>query len=341
MNGTLAVRYDPRLIEEAVFHARRNSHVLKELDEQRNRIYEVGDPDDRERRFNELYHSWFVRLGLNQTIDEALQEQPIVTAQVESCFIVRAAQSKEEGAELFVAPAPRPEESARRTARIALRPESLLDRERLLAFLRHELFHIADMLDPAFAYEPTLPKTEGGPTYDTLITNRYRVLWDVTIDGRMSRRGWLPDSAREEQLADFHGAFPMLKENVEEPFNKFFATDRPTHSELAAFAFDPRNAAGSADDPCAPGTHCPLCKFPTHAFEPQPNRLGDDVIAAIKQDFRDWKPALGLCAQCADLYRASRLSLAAAKLLPGWTPSPTPEPTDCGHERGRVAAGGK
>jgi hypothetical protein len=210
-----------------------------------------------------------------------------------------------------------------------------------MTLLRCELFHIADMLDADFAYEPSLPKAEGGPTYDTLITNRYRVLWDITIHGRMTRRGWLPESDRADQLAYFRDAFPMLKDNADESFDPFFDSDRPTHPELVAFAFDPRNAGGSAGDPCAPGTHCPLCKFPTHSFEPKPENLGDDVLAAIKGDFENWMPSMGLCAQCADLYRASRLSLAALKLLPGWTPSPTSEPTLSSHERGRVAAGGK
>jgi hypothetical protein len=341
MNPTLAVRYDPHLIEEAVFHARRHGHVLKGFDAHRNRIYQVSDPDDRERLFHELHYSWFVRLGLNQTIDEALQEQPIIAAQVGSCFIVCAGESNAQGAELFVAQEERPENPGRRTLRVLLTPESLLNSTSLMTLLRRELFHIADMLDADFTYEPALPKAEGGPTYDTLITNRYRVLWDITIHGRMTRRGWLPESDRPEQLAYFRHAFPMLKDNAEESFNRFFDTDRPTHPELAAFAFDPRNAGGSAGDPCAPGTHCPLCKFPTHSFEPHPDQLGEDVLAAIKGDFENWMPSMGLCAQCADLYRASRLSLAAAKLLPGWTPSPTPEPIDGRHASNRSAAGGK
>jgi hypothetical protein len=374
MNPTLAVRYDPRLVEEAVFHARRNGYVLKGLDAQRNRIYQVSDLDDREKLFHELHDSWFVRLGLNQTIEETLREQPIIAAQVGRCFIVCAVESKAQGAELFVAQEERPENPGRRTLRVLLTPESLLsptgkpvassttpvrrnpEREppdmagapveglnstALRTFLRRELFHIADMLDADFAYEPALPKAEGVPTYDTIVTNRYRVLWDITIHGRMMRRGWLPGSDRADQLAYFRDAFPMLKDNADESFNRFFDSDRPTHPELAAFAFDPRDAKGTGGDPCAPGAHCPLCKFPTHSFEPKPENLGDDVLAAIKGDFANWMPSMGICAQCADLYRASRLSLAAAKLLPGWTPSPTPEPTNGSHERGRVAAGGK
>lgn len=316
--GSTISHYDPRLVEEAVFHAPRDRYISQELQEARNRIYEVADADEQEGLFNDLNRSWFVRLGLGETIDRALQEQPIITEQVENCFIVRATHRKQEGAELFVARESDRNKLPHRNVRVLLRPESLFDAEALTIFLRHEFFHIADMLDPRFAYEPTLPRAEGGPTYDTLIINRYGVLWDTTINGRMVRRGGLAASAREQQLNEFLRAFPMLAEQVEELFNRFYDAEQPKHAELAAFALDPRAASGSLIRRSAPGTHCPLCKFPTHAYEPEPNNLGEEVLQAIAQDFPDWRPSLGLCTQCADLYRAAQLSLAAAKQLPGW-----------------------
>ncbi len=321
MKQGMAIHYDPRLVEEAVFHVQRDSFVRQELDEQRKRIYEVPDPDQRERQFLDLNRTWFNRLGLGNGVEAALREQPLITAQVGNCFILCAIAVKEESAELFVAQDTRLENPPERTLRILLRPESLLNAVSLKTFLRHELFHIADMLDPAFGYEPTLPKAEGGPTYDTLITNRYRVLWDVTINGRMARRGWCDTSVREQQLGDFRRAFPMLQEGAEELFAKFFDLDQPQHSDLARFAFDPRQASGSLQRHAAPGTHCPLCKFPTHAFEPSPNNLGTDILAVINEDFPNWAPSFGLCTQCADLYRARQMSMAALRLLPGWTPS--------------------
>jgi hypothetical protein len=316
MNQGLAIHYDPRLVEETVFHAQRNSYIRQELDEQRNRIYEVADPDERERLFLDLYRTWFDRLGLSKVIEDALSEQPVIAAQVGNCFIVCGAQAKEESAELFVVQDARCEHR-RRTLRVVLRPESLLNSVSLKAFLRHEFFHIADMLDPAFAYEPTLPKAPGGPTHHTLIINRYRVLWNVTIDGRMARRGWCSGSVRDQQFSDFVRAFPMLHEEVGEFFGKFFDLEQPKHCDLARFAFDPRQASGNLRR-TAPGTHCPLCKFPTHAYEAAPSSLGADILTAIKKDFPNWSASLGLCTQCADLYRAGQMSLAAAKLLPGW-----------------------
>jgi len=318
MNQAMTIRYDPRLIEEAVFHAQRDSYVARDLDEARNRIYEIPDADERERLFDELNRSWFVRLGLGKTIEQALQEQTIISSLVGCCFIVRATQAKQEGAELFVLPDAPAEGQPQRTLRILLRPESLLDTKSLMSFLRHELFHIADMLDPAFAYEPTLPNAEDGPIYDMLITNRYRVLWEVTISGRMARRGWLAASQRGRQFNDFQLAFPMLEVNAEECFARFFDVDQPKHAELAAFAFDPRAVTGDLGRQTSAGSRCALCKFPTHSFELEPDNLGTDVLAAISRDFPHWTPAKGLCGQCADLYRAAQLSLAAAKQLPGW-----------------------
>jgi hypothetical protein len=319
MNLGATIQYDPRFIEETVFHAQRDRYVSVELEEARNRIYEVAEADERENLFNDLNRSWFVRLGLGKTIEQALQEQAIIIEQVENCVIVRATRSKEEGAELFVAQDANQNNLEHRTLRVLLRPESLFDAKALTLFLRHEFFHIADMLDAAFAYEPTLPKAEGGPTYDTLITNRYRVLWDVTISGRMLQRGWCDASVREQQFSDFVHAFPMLQEDrLDELFSRFFDSEQPKHADLACFAFDPRQASGSLQRHAAPGTHCPLCRFPTHAFEAEPSHLGTEVLAALKEDFPNWTASLGLCVQCADLYRSRQMSADALRLLPGY-----------------------
>lgn len=321
MKASSTVHYDPRFIEEAVFQAPLDRTAELELRESRNRIYEVPDSDRRDDLFNDLNRLWFSRLGLGKIIDQTLLEQAIILAQVEKCFVVRASHRKQEGAELFVAEDRHGAGPPIRTLRILLRPESLFEPETLITLLRHELFHIADMLDHGFAYEPVLPKAEGGPTYDTLVTSRYRVLWDTTISGRMTRRGWHDQSVRERQLAEFACAFPMLQDGLEESFARFFDCDHPRHADLAQFAFDPRRASGGWQRRPAPGTHCPLCRFPTHTFETDPSELSGEVLAALKHDFPDWSPSQGLCLQCADLYRGRGLSMAALRALPGYKPT--------------------
>ena len=321
MSQALKLFYGPRLIEESVFLAQHDSQVSAQLQERRNRIYEISDAGERDRLFSELNRSCFDRLGLGKVIDQSLQEQPLIGAHVERGFVVGAIQAKEEGAELFVAPDEVENRHGRHTLRLLIRPESLLNEEALRPFLRHELFHISDMLDPTFAYEPTLPKAEGGPTYDTLITNRYRVLWDVAIAGRMVRRGWCAATVRDQELHDFRHAFPMLDGESDEFFKRFFDAAEPRHKELAAFAFDPRAATDSVSNQAVAGTHCSLCRFPTHAFQFAPAHLGAEVLAAIKEDFPDWTPIKGLCVQCADLYRGRQMSMDALRCLPGYISS--------------------
>ena len=313
------IHYDPRLVEEAVFYAQRKTSASGEYKNERNRIYEIADRDERDRLFDRLHRDWFGRLRLNGTVADAVAEQPLIGRHIAECFVAAAAQPKQEGAELFVAAGKTSQIGPRRTLRILLRPESLLEPRVLTPFLRHELLHIADMLDPAFGYEPSLPAAEGGPTYDTLITHRYRVLWDVTIDGRMARRGWADADVRDRNLGEFLSAFPLLGAAGREIFKRFFDAPQPRHTELAAFAVQPHAGVEGAAGKIAAATHCALCRFPTHTFEPAPDSLAIDVLTAIRQDFPGWTPAQGLCLQCADLYRARELSLRAARLLPGWS----------------------
>jgi hypothetical protein len=313
----ITLHYDPRLLEEAVFLAQRTGRDAPGLRRERDRIYAIADQDERERRFGELYRSWFARLQLGKILDQALEEQPAITSMAASCFVVFAGHAKEEGAELFVA-SDTALETQRRTIGILLRPESLLDTEPLLAFLRHELFHIADMLDPAFAYEPVLPPGDAGPTYDALLRERYRTLWDTAINGRMHKRGWLPDSSRNRQLSEFALSFPMLGDATSRIFDLFFVYEPHSHPEFVAFAQNPRAALDADLTPTQPGSRCALCGFPTYTFEPCPERLDNAAMGEIIKDFPRWRPADGLCKQCAELYRARRLSVAAARCLPGW-----------------------
>ncbi len=322
MKQSLHLVYDPRLVEEAAFLAQRHRPAWGELQERRSRIYEITDLDERERRFNELNRQCFDRLGLGSVIKQSLQEQPLIGAHVERCVVIATIQAKEEGAELFVLPEQEDNDCGRRTLRLLLRPESFLQSEALRHLLRHELFHISDMLDPVFGYQPTLPQAEGGPTYDSLITNRYRALWDVTIASRMLRRGWCAEDVRGQQLDQFRSAFPMLNGKCEEYFKRFFDALEPHHDKLVAFALDPRAAADIRTNQTLEGTHCPLCRFPSHTFEFNPADLGSEILAAIKKDFADWTPAKGLCVQCADLYRGRQMSMDALGRLPGYRSSP-------------------
>ncbi|MBI4537366.1 MAG: hypothetical protein HY712_05360 [candidate division NC10 bacterium] len=218
-----------------------------------------------------------------------------------------------EGAELFVCPGGEGTgETTRRSVGIRLLPQSLLDPETLLAFLRHELFHIGDMLAPAFGYEPRLPRAALGPAHEGLVQDRYRVLWDTYIDGRLAGQGRAPASIREARLREFLRTFGMLGGQAVEAFARFFSSGPLTHSALVAFATAPLAAVDAPSGALAPspvaarslasGSRCPLCGFPTRAFETHPDQLPPAVVDRIRVSFPTWTPSCGLCQQCADLY---------------------------------------
>ena len=301
---TEILRYDPRFLEEAVFLSLRGHPEALAFQMERDRLYEIADTDDREKAFQELNVRWFDHLGLAKPIETAVHEQPLISSSVKWSVVARAARKGEEGAELFVNPEDSLKERERRTVRILLKPESLLNPESVLTFLRHELFHIMDMLDPRFGYEPTLPVAEGGPTYDRLLQDRYRVLWDAAIDGRLVRRQWAPESIRAERLHEFSRTFPMLEKEIPRMFSHFFDQEPHAHAELVTFACNPSAALGFSPETPHPGSRCPLCSFPTHSFTPEPELLSAETITQINQDFPRWHPSKGLCLQCADLYQA-------------------------------------
>ena len=317
------LEWEPRLVEEAVLVALRGHEDEAAFRGERDRLYEIKDPEGREAAFRGLHAAWFGRLGLGRPVLGALDEQPSIAAATHGCRVSSARSRKEEGAELFVRPsAGQGRDPERRWVVIRLRPEALGAPDALMAFLRHELFHIADMLDPYFAYEPSLPPAPAGPAHAALQRDRYRVLWDAAIDGRLVRLGRAPSSLREERLKEFARTFPMLGPAVGEAFARIFDGEGHIHAALVAYATIPDALAFSATPgrrlPCSPGPdaaspvaagprpgeRCAICRFPTHAFEPHPTALPGETLALIRTEFPAWHPAQGLCRQCADLYRS-------------------------------------
>src|SRR5262245_56142268 len=174
--------YDPELVEDAVLLAEPKLVPVdaRAFRRERDRIYEVADAREREARFRSLHRCWFARLGLNRIVEQSLEERPEVAGRVAEGRVVRALTRKDEGADLVDHVGPG-EAEPRPMLVLRLRPSSLAAADGLLDLLRHELQHVADMVDPAFGYQRSLPTSGDGPSYDNLVRDRYRVLWDVTI----------------------------------------------------------------------------------------------------------------------------------------------------------------
>ena len=311
------LHFDPQLIEEAVFTALKNNAEAASFHTERAPLYDIPDVEEREQRFGALHRSWFQRLKLADVIVQALREQSTLISRAGSCIVLRSLSKQQEGAELLVSANASAASRAGRTIRFLLCPESLLDGPALLTFLRHELLHVVDMLDPKFGYAPELPRMEGGPVHDSLLQERYRTLWDSSIDGRMVQQGWLAESMRAQHLSSFARGFPMLGAETEDFFSRFFDGEIHTHAGFVSFARNPGTIGSHDAQVHQPGSRCALCGFPTHAFEPLPSAFPQEVMTEIWSDFPSWRPADGICVQCADLYRARRISRTAVMAMPG------------------------
>lgn len=283
----IRLTYDPELVEEAVLLAEASMTRVdvRAFRRDRDRIYDVADADEREARFRSLHLRWFVRLGLHRTIAQAMAERPEIAERLAEGRIARAMTRREEGADLIDGGAG--VSHTRPMLVLRLRPATFVESDGLRNLLRHELMHISDMLNPAFGYQRALPPSDDGPSHDNILRDRYRVLWDVTIDGRLARTGLLGDDhVRAVRKQEFTNTFRMLGERCQEVFDEWFDRTQPSHAALVAFAL-----RQDADRPAADITgRCPLCGFPVATPDPRPERLSagadNDPQGALGLDHR-------------------------------------------------------
>lgn len=310
-SAALPISFQPSLVEEVVLLLIARYGDEREFRRARDRLYELPE-EQRDQRFADLHLQWFEYLGCAAAVSAAIAELPILAERCGRCLVARALLARDEGADLLLAP--EIPGAAGRTVSIRLRPQAFRDGGHLRTLLRRELLHVADMLDPEFGYQPRLPAGSGGPSQERVLRERYRVLWEVTVAGRLERCGALGPQTRGESERLFRAAFPMLDgEEADEAFHRFYDDDRPSHARIAAFALAPQGPAAVG---LRAGACCPLCRFPTYSAEPSPEKLPDEVVACIVEEFPGWTCGDGLCRQCADLYRARRMSTAAAARLP-------------------------
>lgn len=303
----MQLRYDEALVEAAVFlcaNGRRPGIPplqVRRYHAEREKLYRILDPDERNAAFFKLHLEWFREWGLEQALLDAVNEFPLLHRKLNVLAFRRARTHTEEGAELFVSA------ETGHNAVVALLPERLAQSGQssaasdLATFLRREFLHLHDMLDPAFGYSPEIPLSGADRARERLIRERYRLLWNITVDGRLSRTGRPGLADEQSHRAAFDRAFHFLHEpHRTEVFRRLWSSDQPRHAELLALACDPRQTR-QARQP-EPGAPCPLCGFPTFVWA-APNRLTEAVQVAIRREFPNWVAEQGACARCAEVYR--------------------------------------
>ena len=298
------LRYDEDFVEAAVFlctSGRRrgiSSLQIARFNREREKLYAILDPDERNSAFFRLHLEWFREWGLEKILTDPLKEFPLLPEALRILAFRKSQGKKDDGAELYV------NEAGERNGVVAMRPERFEREVELASFLRHELTHLHDMIDPGFGYVPDLPVQGPSLNQQRLARERYRSLWDVSIDGRLIRSGRQTIATQAHRWSEFSAAFAFWTEaRQKEIFDSLWSNPAPTHHALEELVCDPRQLQSTAGP--RPGAPCPLCGFPTFAWA-DPANLTDDTVATIRSEFAHWAPEHGACGRCFVIYRVMR-----------------------------------
>lgn len=299
----MELRYDEDFIEAAAFlctSGRRHgvpALQIARFHRERERLYAILDPDERSTAFYKLHLDWFREWGLETLLSDVLKEFPLLLDKVSLLAVRKTRSAHDDGAELYV------NETGRRSAVLALRPESFERDAALRDYVRHEFTHLHDMLDPDFGYAPTLALPGLNAAQQRLARERYRLLWDIAIDGRLAASGHNPMTAREQHAASFARGYSFWPlERQTEAFDSLWRTTSPRHADFLALIADPRGLR-EAHRP-TPGASCPLCEFPTFNWA-NVGGLHPGIAARVVAEFPLWTSEQGLCGRCLETYEAA------------------------------------
>ncbi|MDE2484041.1 MAG: hypothetical protein KGL32_02150 [candidate division NC10 bacterium] len=262
-------------------------------------------PDTREAGFRRLHALFFERLGYAQGVQQAVHEFPEIEARASEVVVALAATSVEEGADLA---RERVNGNGRATTRVGIRLQAdrFLDLSTLQRYLRHELCHVTDLLNPDFGYE--------GDTVEIIIRNRYRLLWCLSIDARLETAGREPLADKPMHWRQFDAQYGKFATAVRQAiFERLWRPEPVSHTSLLLMARSSeallrlagdagQKGEGGPRPTLLPGSPCPLCRFPSYHFVEHRSLLDSTLTAAIQQDFPDWTSDKGLCARCLEAY---------------------------------------
>ena len=305
----MRLSYEEDFVEEAVLlcasgrHKAFSSLLIKRFHRAREKLYELLDPDERNTAFFRLHLEWFREWGLERLLTVPLKEFAGLPGALNVLAFRKSRRKNEEGTELYV------NEAGEQTGVVAMHPEFLVTKVDVDAFLRRELMHLQDMVEPAFGYLPELPVSGPSLNQARLARERYRLLWDVSIDGRLTSSGRATVATKEQRWAEFANTFSFWSvARQQEIFESLWENPTPTHDALAELVTDPRQLHTSTSP--RPGGPCPLCGFPTFAWA-TPASLAEPTLNAIRAEFAHWTPEQGACARCVSIYRVNRNQVAA------------------------------
>ena len=299
-------RYDEDLVEAAAFVCTSGKRrgiaplQIRRFHHEREKLYSVLDPEERNSAFFRLHLEWFREWELEKLLMGVLNSFGLFDEQLEVMAFRKARTKSDEGAELYV------NDHQQRHGVVALRPERFERDENLVPFLNHELQHLSDMVDPSFGYSRDIFQPGWTVSQQRLIAERYRLLWDVAIDGRLTANGH-ETTDEQQRWTEFNRAFSFLTdEKRASTFRALWTNPDPTHGGLMELASNPRGLTASPEQ--TSGAPCPLCGFTTFHWG-KLQMVSADILRRIETEFPLWTPDQGACSRCCEVYKSASVKL--------------------------------
>ncbi|GMU24899.1 MAG: hypothetical protein AMXMBFR13_49700 [Phycisphaerae bacterium] len=243
----MKIEFDSSLIEQGVFlAARRDAGREQALHTAIDPLYGLPPGQAREDAFRRTYGEFFIRFRLDRPLRELIDERPLIGTCVARGIVREAMRGKSEAAELLARPNDAVSCRSEYTLVIQVCPETLLTPERLFPRMRRELLHVHDMLDPSFQYTPA-PLNRRDPV-SNLRLDRYRILWDIYVEGRLQREGRAERCNRQRLTALLQRAFGCDEHTAQRACQRLFTADQLSHPQLWHWACEPAGLC-SSDQP--------------------------------------------------------------------------------------------
>lgn len=294
------IRFEPYFVEEAVFLRIQAAEKLGQKDsvrlfhEERARLYETVSKAEQESKFRTFYLKHFHSLEIEKIFTDVIREFPLLQSSDLQVLVKSTFRKNQEAADLFVDP------PVLRLV-INIRVPQILNPSYVGRFLRHELLHVSDMLDPAFHYSPK-PELGGvGGVENNLIRERFRLLWDLYVSSRLIQSDHEPLIPLIDLKQNFERSFAYLDDaRKAEIIAEFVGQKKWTQAGLVRLARNDRvnKSLGKG------GLRCPLCHFTSYENVRVWTPEQAPVIYEVRKDFPGWKSREGLCTQCYDLYES-------------------------------------
>jgi len=325
----MEIRFQPALLQEVIdsfvekTEREGDPTYYKEFHQYADPIYERFSLDDREAEFKKLYQYLFGIWGFSDIVRDAFDELPALKEKIGIVLIKGVLKEDQEGVDILRKwgsvehdLAKQFEEKGLKGVGIKLIPRRFYD-PALTRYCRHELMHIADMLGPEFGYDPDT-KVGQNPGEETLILQRYRVLWCLNIDSRLLAAGKESMLSKEDRFKEFRSWYRKIPPTqLKSVFEGLWQADTMTHSELVEMSTDTTRVMDRALEVegsevpdhqnkimLMPGFPCPLCRFPTYNWvENLDASVEKHVLDFIRENHPGWDTEFGACDRCVEVYK--------------------------------------